>query len=540
MAKPLALNHLIAQRLTLEQIADLCAEIGFDIENLGGQGKRGKARELVSRAEMQRRTAVLLETLPHYLPDLDVTPYLFMLIYERLDAAEVAAVCRQLGLDCAALGLDESGLAGYDYQRYIRQEKALALQEAAQQAGRFPQLVAALEQIDTRPPLELSVFVAESEPAAPPPTAKATTSISAETVRQAREQEQDIFDLHIGWRPDDQGDYPVSVTDSTSGQTRRPVWQTAPLGDPEFERLLDSLAELRAGQDDLKRLGRRLWQMLLPDELAAMLRTSRALATRDGKSLRIRLRIDPPELSRLPWEYCYGDEAGFLALDRRVPLVRYPAESFSAGDQDAPVPINVLLAMASPSDLDPLDLAAAEESVRASLAPLDDRVRLQVVHPATPRALQQELFRGDYHVLHFVGHGGIRRSGQGALALEDQQGGIQLVDADRLRVLLQGSAVKLAVLNACHSAAHSERDALMGVAPALVRAGIPAVMAMQFKVYESTARLFSEILYAAMAAGMPVDAAVSEMRIGAFAGTDDHLSWGIPVLYLRAEKGAIW
>jgi hypothetical protein len=67
-------------------------------------------------------------------------------------------------------------------------------------------------------------------------------------------------------------------------------------------------------------------------------------------------------------------------------------------------------------------------------------------------------------------------------------------------------------------------------------------MAMQFKVPQKTAYIFSRNLYEALTLGKPLDQAVTEMRLAAYLDVDarDQNYWGIPVLYLRARDGVIW
>jgi hypothetical protein len=77
--------------------------------------------------------------------------------------------------------------------------------------------------------------------------------------------------------------------------------------------------------------------------------------------------------------------------------------------------------------------------------------------------------------------------------------------------------------------------------PALIRGQIPAVIAMQFKVPDASARAFAGEFYRALAEGFPIDACVTEGRkavMGAVGlGQPD---WGIPVVYTRAPDGKLF
>jgi hypothetical protein len=65
-----------------------------------------------------------------------------------------------------------------------------------------------------------------------------------------------------------------------------------------------------------------------------------------------------------------------------------------------------------------------------------------------------------------------------------------------------------AVLSACQGAAVSSHRVFAGTAPDLERRGIPAVVAMQYSILNTTARLFADEFYRTLALGWPVDAAI--------------------------------
>src|SRR5262249_41167625 len=76
---------------------------------------------------------------------------------------------------------------------------------------------------------------------------------------------------------------------------------------------------------------------------------------------------------------------------------------------------------------------------------------------------------------------------------------------------------------------------------ALTRAGVPAVLGMQYTVRDPNAISFSQRFYRALAAGQPIDAAVSDGRLAIFnRSSNDERDWGGPVLYLRTEEAIIF
>ncbi|MGC9359640.1 MAG: CHAT domain-containing protein, partial [Anaerolineae bacterium] len=94
----------------------------------------------------------------------------------------------------------------------------------------------------------------------------------------------------------------------------------------------------------------------------------------------------------------------------------------------------------------------------------------------------------------------------------------------------------LVVLNACDTA----NGDWAGLAPALVRAEVPAVVAMQWPVEDRAAIRFARLFYRALAMGRTVDECVAEGRIGASAASADPNDWAAPVLFLRSNSGRLW
>jgi len=139
-----------------------------------------------------------------------------------------------------------------------------------------------------------------------------------------------------------------------------------------------------------------------------------------------------------------------------------------------------------------------------------------------------------------VGHGGFSElRGEGVLVFEDEAGNGVPVGGPSLAYLLQDHpSLRLALLNACNGARASHEDTFAGTAQVLVQHGVPAVIAMQSEVMDETACGFAEKFYRGLAAGLPVDACVGEVRRALAA--ERNPEWGTPVLYLRATDGRLF
>jgi hypothetical protein len=538
MRKPKALHRVMAERFSLDQIADLCTELGVDFENLGGTGKSGKAREMVGSVRRKYGgTDGLIATLADYLPDLDLQPYLYLLIQENFSSGdEMKALCESYELDCKRLLLDELGLFNYSSLPNYLSQQALVLQKQLESLNRVGELVLALR--NKNPLLNLESFerliVEESPSAIADPVSAGEQSTPASETGSPMAYEN--FDLRIRRKLAD-GRFPIEVTGNPENiEMDDAVLQTFPLDDYDFTDLVGYLEDLVARAADAKELGGMMRELLFPPEVWEIFFANLNSMRRQGKGLRIRLRVDAPELSRLPWEYCYDKDFGFFALKLETPIVRYIRRPFESKSILAPNPLKVLVAISAPSDYEPLKVDQEEKRIRDVVELMGERVELTVLSHATDERIRAALTSRP-HIFHFIGHGTVE-DGQGVLVLEDRFGQSDLRDAEQMMVMLAGKGIHVAVLNACKSAAGNAHDAFSRVAPALVKAEIPAVIAMQFSVPDEVALGFTRDLYLTLMSGFPLDMAITEMRIGAF--NADKYFWGIPSLFMRAPDGVLW
>ena len=88
-------------------------------------------------------------------------------------------------------------------------------------------------------------------------------------------------------------------------------------------------------------------------------------------------------------------------------------------------------------------------------------------------------------------------------------------------MMIRHRSLRLVVLNACEGSRVAPDDPFSGVAQALARQGIPAVVAMQFEISDPAALAFSQSFYQAIADGLPVDVATVEARRTMFADSNE-------------------
>ncbi|MDQ5824726.1 MAG: CHAT domain-containing protein [Chloroflexota bacterium] len=294
-----------------------------------------------------------------------------------------------------------------------------------------------------------------------------------------------------------------------------------------------------------KRFGERLYNSVFTGDVSAVLRSSLDEAWNRNAKLRLRLRLtDVPELADIPWEYLYNPSLNrFFALDDDTAIVRYLDVPERVRPVAVTLPLRVLVMISAPNDYDPLDVQQEWENLNEALADLKRNgiVQLDLIEDATLSALRKQLQKEQYHIFHFIGHGGFdRQTEEGVLVLRDEAGRGRFVSGQQLGWLLHNHhTLSLAILNACEGARADRADAFAGTGQSLVQQGIPAVIAMQFEITDDAAKTFAYGFYSSLALGQPVEAALTETRLTLF--SEDHgLEWGTPVLYMRSVDGRVF
>jgi hypothetical protein len=309
-------------------------------------------------------------------------------------------------------------------------------------------------------------------------------------------------------------------------------------------RALDGRAPLASlpAERELVRYGTALFEALFPGDARRLWDTARSRARHGAVELVFTSALD--WIADKPWEFAYDpSRRAFLAHDG-VTIIR---NVFSAVPADPPrprrSPLRVLLASARPSGTAHVATDEEAETLRAALSKriASGGVLLDVLPRATAAALHARLREGHYDVLHFVGHGEYDVSSRtGALLLEDARGRPARLSARSLVSLVAGRGLLLAVLNACETGRGGRTDFLRGVAPALAAAGLPAVAANQYRVFDTAAIAFAAHFFTALAQGLPLSHAFREARVGlGYERGAEALDWAVPVLYARNPRAIL-
>jgi tetratricopeptide (TPR) repeat protein len=358
--------------------------------------------------------------------------------------------------------------------------------------------------------------------------------------------EYDTF--NIRFQPGPRGSYSV-IASSPRGEA--PSEFRSPFADVDLENFVLRVGRPRRGirrldspeMETAKMFGGRLFDALFSGDVRDLYHAASAEADSAGKGLRVTLRLgQAPELSTIPWEYLC-EEGRFLSVSERTPIVRYLDLKKAHTPLALTPPLRIVGMVSSPSDVVELDVEGEKRRLEEALESLVKQGVVEIVwlERATLSALLEALNRDDFHVFHFIGHGAFdEREGDGVLLLEDERGRGKSVTGMKLGQLLADErTLRLAVLNACEGARTNREDPFAGVAASLVKNEIPSVVAMQFEITDKAAILFAGGLYAAVARGSPVDAALASARKAIWADYND-IEWGTPVLFMRIDDGRIF
>ena len=300
-------------------------------------------------------------------------------------------------------------------------------------------------------------------------------------------------------------------------------------------------ADPRLQQFSLAEYGQALGEIVFGAPLAlAGLGRGVATAAQQDKPVRLRLGL-ADELHILPWETMSLPGFGSLALRERLRFSR-----FLSGGGHRPVPrvppgqLRAVVAVAAPAGLDAYDLPQPDRD-RFTTAAQDNLTGVDVtVVPGQLEAIRAAL-RSGAEILYLVAHGRYQ-AGIPTLFLEDESGQVAVTLGADLATALSGLRVmpRLVVLVSCAGAGNGqfgdESNALNAVGPLLLRAGVPAVIAMQGNFSVATAaalvpRFFRELLTDGF-----IDRALAAAR---FALRDRPDVW-MPVLLQRLTDGRLW
>ena len=383
----------------------------------------------------------------------------------------------------------------------------------------------------------------------------------------SEEKQYADFDLSISCEGDT---FYAKVIDSPAGPTARekipspfegmgPVELILRLENAVLSSIGNRRGRSSRGEAILKDFGRKVFNVVFrgSTQIAVQFNSSLSMiaGNPDYEGLRVKLRIESPELTQWPWEYVYDEyKKNYLCLRERSPIVRFLEVNEPSGELEVEGRLNILGMIANPGgEWSTLDTERERKIIDDAIAPLQEqgRVKFRWVAGETIDHLLDAMQRDTWHVFHFIGHGGVFEYDEdepmtgppserdtGFIVLSDGAGGAAEISASSLKNVLQGQSLRLVLLNCCEGARGGSKDAFSSTGASLVRSGIPAVVAMQFPISNIAATQFANGFYKSLATNASLEKAMTWARVRMSHASD--MEWGIPVLFTRYPSGRLF
>ncbi len=304
-------------------------------------------------------------------------------------------------------------------------------------------------------------------------------------------------------------------------------------------------AEPADAEGELRAAGEALFRWLTAGPIENHLRLAWDRADRSQQGLRLRLSIDARELAAWPWELLHDPERDHaFAVSPDTPVVRYLDQANYFGglvQQETGLPLNLLHVLPAAPDL---DLARERRSLERVAEAMPAILRVSVLDGIVTRSdLADALLMGNYEIIHFSGHGDFSE-GRGYVGLNKPDGSVDWVHSGAIsRLAINYRSIRLVVLNSCRSGVVDDSRAFQGLAPQMVRYGVPAVTAMQFSIADEAGALFTSEFYKRLcleedAGQVDVAAAYARGMLAVLHPRDR--SWAAPVVFTHAPDGVIY
>jgi tetratricopeptide (TPR) repeat protein len=322
-------------------------------------------------------------------------------------------------------------------------------------------------------------------------------------------------------------------------------------------------------------LGQELYNALFQGTIRDSWMTAKGIAQHRREFLRLRLGLKGDRLPCLPWEVLHAGDRP-LATGTDVVFSRYhstftPA-SLSLKSRSLTVlepnqPLKILMVVAAPTDQEMLQLKQEAAHLQQELQQTllkngnGDRqlpeeydpelqwirqggfpeIQLTILDQPGREQLTQAMEQGEYHVLHYAGHSNLGASGGSIYLVNDRTGLTEELSGDDLAGLLVNNGIQMAVFNSCRGVYTSTADiadpaGTGNLAEALIKRGIPAVMAMAERIPDEVALTLSRLFYRNLKQVYPVDLSLNRARQGLISAYGSHQPyWALPILYLHPE-----
>ena len=147
--------------------------------------------------------------------------------------------------------------------------------------------------------------------------------------------------------------------------------------------------------------------------------------------------------------------------------------------------------------------------------------------------LTQDLEQGNYDIFHYAGHSGWGVAGGDLYLVNSRTGLTEALSGEDLAGLLVNNGIRMAVLNSCRGGhgATATGDSIENLADALLRRGVPAILAMAERIPDDVALSLSRLFYRNLKQGYPIDLSLNRSRQGLISSYgSQQLYWALPIL----------
>ncbi len=305
----------------------------------------------------------------------------------------------------------------------------------------------------------------------------------------------------------------------------------------DFSRRYSILFEQRTRQpritsDNLKALGMELFKLWLAQSWSKITKNVPV-----GTLRSLVIASDVADILNLPWELLRPPDGDFLGFDlkfsiRRLPLPDKILTAFVG--QLRPRPLRILFMACAPRDQKYLNYEREEEFMFRAIEKAGPNVVIDSGDMGSFEELRQRINEFQPHIVHLTGHGIVRDDGLGYFAFEDEQGKTDLRSSVEIRQqLFAGSSVQCAFISGCQTGKAPPVEALGGICQGLVGDEVPLAIGWAASIADNSATHFAATFYNTLAAGQPVDRALTQARqaIRKLCEEQGDPSWTLPVLY---------
>jgi hypothetical protein len=320
----------------------------------------------------------------------------------------------------------------------------------------------------------------------------------------------------------------------------------------------------------LKLLGRHLYELLFPKKVREPFEeTFEAFESKviNNQTWRLRLVLTfhpkAERLAALPWEFLYyaknGGDGTFLSGEKHMlVLTRVVPAQMQGSNGPLRRPLKVLLAVCAPPGRSQgtvkelrkfMDGQHRTGRILLEPTPLEDPTYSQI-----EKALEEQP-----DIVHFIGHGEpgslvMRREPERVTAAQadhdvQRARGVtptpverhENVDVSKAEALFANYKPRLVFLQACYGAAVGQ-NVLYSTALEIMKAGVPAVVAMQFDIGAEEADRFATTFYRDLVEGSTIGAAVYQGRKTLAVKENSawsHRDFGTPVVYVTKDAEVV-